>query len=326
MLASARDGWTLHPRLRPRVASRLGTEQVATGLWKPGSLAARSERAALQLALRLGVGRSLTSKQDSSMAIDLEAGADSLRELFGGSIQLAAWLGSPGPDRKYTIAAVEPRTKETLAFAKVSDSTNLRSKTLVDREAQVLSQLQGGALRGNVPELLSVSLDTQRSIMVTRAVNGSRLPPSHAFPLRALDLLARLKSVAGLEALDSERSGSLHASHGDFVPWNILVRPGGELCLIDWEFFAFRPRNWDVVHYEVQRESFFSRRPPALAARSIRRRLTCSLGSATPTATIDRAVIEYVSGAWDPSNLIKHKRVQRVRRALARTAEADELR
>src|SRR5690606_2870147 len=42
---------------------------------------------------------------------------------------------------------------------------------------------------------------------------------------------------------------TVHHSHGDFAPWNILELADGRLYIFDWEYAAERPALHDQLHF-----------------------------------------------------------------------------
>lgn len=64
------------------------------------------------------------------------------------------------------------------------------------------------------------------------------------------------------------RNWPVTIQHGDFVPWNLIVKPDGSLQAIDWEYGTLEGFPYlDLVHYVLQTSALIYRRPPAEAVR-----------------------------------------------------------
>ncbi|RYF74211.1 MAG: hypothetical protein EOO39_09015, partial [Cytophagaceae bacterium] len=79
------------------------------------------------------------------------------------------------------------------------------------------------------------------NLVKLRVANDSRIPVS------LLDKLERL-----LQSLDEQAPITVASAHGDFTPWNIMLR-GQKLCVIDWELYrADMPALYDLFHFQYQ--------------------------------------------------------------------------
>ncbi|MBO0949644.1 phosphotransferase [Fibrella forsythiae] len=79
------------------------------------------------------------------------------------------------------------------------------------------------------------------ALVKLRVANDSRIPVS------LLDKLERL-----IQSLDEQAPIAVASAHGDFTPWNILLR-GHKLCVIDWELYrAELPGLYDLFHFQYQ--------------------------------------------------------------------------
>ncbi|MEZ0486661.1 phosphotransferase [Fibrella aquatica] len=82
------------------------------------------------------------------------------------------------------------------------------------------------------------ALDT---LVTLRVKNDSRIPVS------LIDKLEKL-----MLSIDDQQPVALAAAHGDFTPWNSMLR-GNKLCVIDWELYQTAlPGLYDLFHFQYQ--------------------------------------------------------------------------
>lgn len=73
--------------------------------------------------------------------------------------------------------------------------------------------------------------------------------------------------VAWFEIL-AGREWPVVIQHGDFVPWNLLIRPDGAFQAVDWEYGIMEGfPHLDLAHYLLQTSALIHRRSPAEALR-----------------------------------------------------------
>lgn len=212
------------------------------------------------------------------------AAGDSLVERVGAELGVAGARGTVlcGPPRANRKAVVQlhDRRGRTCAWVKVAH--NELTRALLDAEVASLTALADGApdafrvpavlARGDFDGVAWAALEPlgverrHRPALdavdaVARAIEATA-PPSSG-PAAASVFAARLRRLsAGLPAAEpavarlAERAGQadlpLAASHGDFVPWNMLSgepRP----AVWDWERYdRATPVGFDRIHYRVQ--------------------------------------------------------------------------
>jgi hypothetical protein len=165
---------------------------------------------------------------------------------------LDAIVGTPGPAQSVLVRFVEPGTESPRAVAKVMVS---REPHAAERIAAESKAIQDPALDGLVPRHWEAGVIDGHHYLVTEFVTGPSITPGHRGMMAAMDTLAFqtnsteiveikehpwvLRTLERIPWLKPDRLVGrfpVTRTHGDFAPWNILVRPRKKLVLIDWEF------------------------------------------------------------------------------------------
>lgn len=149
-------------------------------------------------------------------------------------------MGTPGDEQKISMLGVEQNGKRF--FAKYSQKPD--AMALSRHEIDVLTALKDAKV---TPELLDYKVEDGFCFFRTSYVEG-----------KSLSNLYLSKEIADLSVSISKMhispaSGELLAglSHGDFVPWNMLINDG-EYRLIDWEMAEERPLGYDLFYFIYQ--------------------------------------------------------------------------
>jgi hypothetical protein len=210
---------------------------------------------------------------------------DFLSDRLGQPVVVALAVGAIRANAKPVLQVMSTRG-ETLCFAKVA-LTDL-AKTLVAREAEVLTMLGGVGLRTlEVPRVLGLQAWNDSDVLLLSA-----LPTSWRAPRgRSTPAMTQVREVAGVRELSTHRLGDgqelrrclavaaattgplasrlrsaveslvaehggatlLHGCwHGDWGPWN-MSRSGRAVSVWDWERFTEDvPLGLDAVHFLFQ--------------------------------------------------------------------------
>lgn len=208
-------------------------------------------------------------------------------------------LGPPRANQKPVIQVYDSRGR-TLAFVKVA--WNELTRRLLESEQAALESLSAvEMLEVTIPSVLSHGALGDATWLATAPLTVKRVRPTaqqadaaarqietssarwegvtHSSPL-----VQRLRPesdglAVGAVAFERmlERWGDhdmrTGASHGDFVPWNLLSGPAST-AIWDWERFSpSRPLGFDRVHYRVQVGLHRHHRPLSEAVASVGREL-----------------------------------------------------
>ena len=196
-----------------------------------------------------------------------------------------AIVGTPGLTQSVLVRFVEPDTNKPRAVAKVMVS---REPHAAERIAAESEAIQDPVLNGLVPRRWETGLVAGRHYLVTEFVAGRPVSSGRRGFGIAAGALAFQATGAGLVDIEehpwvrraSQRVPSLRRDrlvgrfpiarmHGDFAPWNILVRPGQSLALIDWEFSeADGVAGVDLAHYVLVTQHLLKRRDASSATRT----------------------------------------------------------
>ena len=198
---------------------------------------------------------------------------DVVEDLVPGA-HLACFLGNKSNSGRCSLHAFVGQHLRAIAKL-VSDG---EGRVRVSHEASILVKLRRfDALRGSVPRLEARLTSAAGEVLITDAFMGRPGPTSIDASLRswlAQCAYGAPRAVIGstlvTQALEAaEINGNLalarHATsllgdatalrsvtHGDFVPWNILVA-GGRAHVFDWEYGVIDGvPGWDELFFEVQ--------------------------------------------------------------------------
>ena len=156
-------------------------------------------------------------------------------------------MGTPGTEQKISMLGLEPDGKKF--FAKYSEKPDAIS--LSRNEVKVLAELEG---KGIAPDLYEFH-ENNRYIFFRTSYAGGESPRSLSLNKDIVDLAIKI----GQYHLYDKNEGGLKTclSHGDFTPWNMLVKEGA-YRLIDWEMAAERPLGYDLFFFIYQTGRLFS--------------------------------------------------------------------
>jgi hypothetical protein len=139
----------------------------------------------------------------------------------------------------------------------------LKCGRLGDGEALLISPLQGNKL----PETLAPSEGTSDFLM-SLVTSSPVAVETHPWVLRTLERETKSADLQDwFEAL-AGRYWPITVQHGDFAPWNLVQKPGGEVRAYDWEYGTLEGFPYlDLVYYMLQTAALIYRWDPAKAAR-----------------------------------------------------------
>ena len=195
---------------------------------------------------------------------------------------LDAIVGTPGPTQSVLVRFVEPKNGRPQAVAKVMVS---RDSHAAERIAAESKAIQDPVLDGVVPRHWETGVIDGHHYLMTEFVAGPSLSPGQRGMMTALDTLAFqssgtevvsihehpwvqrvLKRIPWLRRDRLIGQFPIARTHGDFAPWNILVRPDWKLTLIDWEFSEPNGvAGVDLAHYVLVTQHLLKRRKPLRA-------------------------------------------------------------
>jgi len=198
----------------------------------------------------------------------------------------AVFTGTAGPNRKLVIWYLDTVTSNG-NFLKIALSipavNNLRREAMALREAQempfqhldsprLIASSRGMLIQEDmatsdvrplnrladlpqpaVQELMTRNWHTkplQETSFWTQSLDSLvklRVTSDKRIPVSLLDKLEEL-----IRRLDERKPIAVAAAHGDFTPWNILMR-NNRLCVIDWELYRTElPGLYDLFHFQYQ--------------------------------------------------------------------------
>lgn len=208
-----------------------------------------------------------------------------IREITGEAAPVfAVFLGRPGRYRKLTVQAMS-RQGNVLGFLKLPLTGMANDR--IRHEAQVLDRLR--ALEGHIPRVLHAGKWREDYVVFQSPCSGrpgpTRFGASHRQFLRRLwevdgieksgqalvaEVRARWEQAAPHLTAEEKRLGEIALAqqaarlsgvpvrcgwmHGDFVASNTVLKPNGELFVVDWELAEFdRPILWDIFNFQAVR-------------------------------------------------------------------------
>ena len=164
-----------------------------------------------------------------------------IRELIGEAI-MAFNMGTPGPEQKVTALGVTPYGSVFVKYGKTSTA-----KENIRNEYHTLRQLSALEF---VPQVLDFHDESESVLLKTSVFHGDRIQRS----IITQDIMARLLQLSEVTYEPGrifETSLRSCFAHGDFCPWNMMVRKG-ELLLFDWEMAGSYPLGYDLFTFMFQ--------------------------------------------------------------------------
>lgn len=203
-------------------------------------------------------------------------GLDSL----DGALYPVIYVGTPGPQRKAVCTLVDGDGR---SHAILKLPLEPGAEPALVREADNLQRLAETLPALAIPRALPGSSDRPAFLQTVLEGRPSarRFGAAHArflLSLRGDGDIALEDVAAGLPASKQPRPAAdqwladLRGAvprvwtHGDFAPWNLFVRPDGELAVFDWE--EGQPDGfpvWDIAHFHVQQTFLFQESASPLA-------------------------------------------------------------
>lgn len=262
------------PRRAPRVLLDPRTPastQTAADFYRPSRLPGRVAKLALRGSGHSRLGTSLLQAVAGAPMVDprVEIVAGWARDHLQDGVVLAAWLGSPGPHQKMTVAVGQGPHHPPAAFVKAAPTGAVAGDLL--HEARSLVALAESPMVDHVPRLLGRWDDGGHTFVAVSALPGRPLRVGAQLDPPQLQLLQTLRRVdPRLVELDPVEG--LVPSHGDFTPWNLRMTRS-TASAFDWESFALRHPSWDLCHFLVQPAAVMSGLPVAVHVARLRSRL-----------------------------------------------------
>lgn len=173
-----------------------------------------------------------------------------IKTLTGENTLLAFNMGSPGVEQKISMLGWDESNQQPF-FAKFSQKPAARA--LTRNEINVYKVLEGTGL---TPGLLNSKNSEDYDFIMTEYVEGKR-PVTRFMNEKVLELAIKLSSFH-LDNMGHNGELLTCLSHGDFCPWNILVK-NDQWNLIDWEVAAERPLGFDLFTYICQVAALFEK-------------------------------------------------------------------
>ncbi len=167
-----------------------------------------------------------------------------IKQLDGANCMMSFNMGSPGVEQKISILGYDVDSGIPF-FSKFSEK--LVARELTKNEIKVYQLLSNSGL---TPRLLK-SIEADDAIyMKVEYVEGQR-PKNTVLTEDVVSLALTLSSYHLSEKHESENGLKMSLSHGDFCPWNILVKDNS-FRLIDWELAKDRTLGFDLFTYICQ--------------------------------------------------------------------------
>ena len=193
------------------------------------------------------------NRMDSS---EVEFPFSKIAELEGKGSLMAFNLGTPGPEQKISILGFT-KAEGKKFFAKYSEKK--AAMELTKNEIAVYKLLENTGL---TPTLFDAKMSEEYVWMKTSCVDGSH-SPTMELTQEVIDLALVLNQYHLPNETSNEKGLQTCLSHGDFCPWNMLVKDG-KIQLIDWEMAAERPLGYDIFKYVCQVSLLFTPEKPLI--------------------------------------------------------------
>jgi hypothetical protein len=259
------------------------------------SLAQRWDDSALYPAFRL-LARAYRLSLRASAAIGLgevrrvQTGRWPLGEFVGDvfpeAVSAVTLVGTPGPTQKFTVRVLG-RKGEILGYLKYAVKDAARKRLGEEH------RLMNGLPPGVGPEVLKFGPFADGEALLISPVVGKQVAANLTPPTACSAFLTSLgtptrmhleahpwvRCIRAQEVADVERWFEVLADktwpiviqHGDFAPWNLLLRPDGTLAAIDWEYGTLEGFPYlDFAYYILQVSALVYRyAPPQALDRSV---------------------------------------------------------
>lgn len=253
--------------------------------WEASSFYPASRRGArlYKLLLRLGISARLVG-----------AGAEASGEwplgefangVLPGVASAVVLVGTAGPAQKVT-ARLRDEKGQVLGYLKYAETETARRR--LRQEHRMLCAIPEGL----GPKALKHGVLGEGEALLTTPVSGRRLPSNLPLATGVAEFSQACVRAAGVPVRDhpwvravreerpegSRLDGSFEvlatrlwpvvAQHGDFAPWNLIRRPGGEVEAFDWEYGTMDGfPHLDLAYYVLQVAALIKRWTPTRAFR-----------------------------------------------------------
>ena len=155
-------------------------------------------------------------------------------------------MGTPGDEQKISMLGLEKNVQRF--FSKYSEKPD--AIVLSRHEIDVLTALKDSNV---TPKILDFKIEKNYCFFRTSYVEGKSLSVLYLNE-GIVDLSVSISKIH-IACFDSALLSGL--SHGDFVPWNIMVKDG-IYKLIDWEMADERPLGYDLFYFIYQIGKLFA--------------------------------------------------------------------
>lgn len=155
-------------------------------------------------------------------------------------------MGTPGYEQKISMLGIEQNGQRFFSKYSVKPDAMVLSRHEID----VLTALKDSKV---TPELLDYKIEDKYCFFRTSYVEGESLS-ALCLNKWIVDLSVSISKIH-IACFDSALLSGL--SHGDFVPWNIMVKDG-IYKLIDWEMADERPLGYDLFYFIYQIGKLFA--------------------------------------------------------------------
>lgn len=165
-----------------------------------------------------------------------------IRKILGADSIIAFNAGSPGPEQKITVIAIQNGNPVFLKYARTETAINL-----VENEYLVLLSLKDSNLS---PGVIDHIAGDGFSCLKTEMLNGVRLSEKYL----SSSLFKIIENISSFNVTCSySKPTKLKKSfaHGDFCPWN-LMNVDGTIKVFDWEMAGVYPLGYDLFTFIFQ--------------------------------------------------------------------------
>lgn len=185
---------------------------------------------------------------------DLEFPYSRIMKLLPQKCKASFNMGTPGPEQKISILGIDADGNRF--FAKYSEKS--KAMALTRNEWQILNNLKGTGL---APSIFDWKEDDSFCFLQTAYVEGTTYKQLR-LEKDVVDLAVKVSQRHLFDYKAAEIKLETSLSHGDFTPWNMLVK-NGKIRLIDWEMADERELGYDLFTFITQVNMLFSPEKPA---------------------------------------------------------------